>query len=284
MSAESSLIKTQRFWLRNLRNAAALARLRVLASLQTRNSRNDIGIGAGGDVTKQFDLVAEQTITEYLSRRSSFTLISEEAGTQTIGTNPKGYVIMDPIDGSTNVAHGISFACIAVAFASKPRFGSIEVAVVQDLFSENVYHAARGKGAMRNFQSIQLSSENQLISNLVGVDDGFPSFHSTREQTDSSNERVQFIRHFGANALELCFVADGSLDGFVDLRGVFRGTDLAAPALILQEAGASLVNEAGKPLTGRCTNIERYSLVAARNDQFSQWLLALAYGTKTSGS
>ena len=284
MSVKSSLTKTQRFWLRNLRNAVTLARFRVLACLKNYSGRDVIGTGAGGDDTRQFDLVAEQTVTEYLSQRAAFTLISEEAGTQTIGTNPKGYVIMDPVDGSTNVAHGISFACIAVAFASKPRFKSIEVAVVQDLFSETIYHAVRGKGAMKNYQSIQPSAENQLISSLVGVDDRFPSVHSSSQKTELHNAKVQFIRHFGANALELCFVADGSLDGFIDLRGVFRGTDLAASALILQEAGASLVNEAGKPLTGACTNDDRYSLVAARNDQLSQWLLALASGTKTSGS
>jgi fructose-1,6-bisphosphatase/inositol monophosphatase family enzyme len=122
-----------------------------------------------------------------------------------------------------------------------------------------------------------------LTSSLVGVDDRFPSLYSIPEKTDLDNAKIQFIRHFGANALELCFVADGSLDGFVDLRGVFRGTDLAAPALILQEAGASLINEKGKPLTGACTNDERYSLVAARNEQFSQQLLALAHETNMGG-
>jgi len=276
-------MKTQRFWLRNLRNAAALARLRVLACLQTHSGRDIIGTGAGGDATKQFDLVAEQTITEYLSQRSSFTLISEEAGIKKIGSNPDGYVIMDPIDGSTNVSHGISFACIAVAFASKPRFKSIEVAVVQDLFSETAYHAVKGNGAMKNYHSIHPSLESSLVSSLVGVDDRFPSIHSVPKKPGLENAKVQFIRHFGANALEMCFVADGSLDGFIDLRGVFRGTDLAAPALILQEAGASLINEAGEPLTGACTNDERYSLVAACNEQFSQHLLALAHETKSGG-
>ena len=283
MFNESSVTEAQRFWFRNLRNAAALARLRVLACLQTRSGRDVIGTGAGGDSTKQFDLVAEQTITEYLSRRSSFTLISEEAGTQKIGTNPEGYVVMDPIDGSTNVSHGISFACIAVAFASKPRFKSIEVAVVQYLFSETAYHAIRGNGAMKHYQTIHPSPKPPLASSLVGVDDRFPSLFSMTEKTDIDDSKIRFIRHFGANALELCFVADGSLDGFIDLRGVFRGTDLAAPALILQEAGASLINEQGKRLTGACTNDERYSLVAACNEQFSQQLLALAHETKTNG-
>jgi myo-inositol-1(or 4)-monophosphatase len=249
----------------------------VLTCLQTRGGREAIGTGAGGDVTKRFDFVAEQTIVDYLAPRSSFTLISEEAGTQVIGANPKGYIIMDPIDGSTNISHGISFACIAVAFATKPRFDSIEVAVVQDLFSETAYHAMKGKGAKKNYHMVYPSPEKPLQSSLVGVDDEFPSMHSTSEKVGVSNNEVQFVRHFGANALELCFVADGSLDGFVDLRGVFRGTDLAAPTLILLESGASIIDEAGTPLTGACTNDEKYALIAARNDQFANQLLVLAH-------
>ncbi|MFX0170150.1 MAG: inositol monophosphatase family protein [Candidatus Hodarchaeota archaeon] len=269
----------QRFWMRHLQNAAALARLRVLSCLKTRNNRDIIGTGAGGDTTRQFDFVAEQTMVNYLRQYSSFTLISEEAGIQQIGTDPSGFVIMDPIDGSTNVSHGISVACIALAFARKAHFESIEVAVIQDLFSRNVYHAMKGKGAWKNYQPIHAPVEDHLEPHLIGVDDEFPSLHYASEKNRPSESRIQFTRHFGANALELCFVADGSIDGFIDLRKVFRGTDLAAPALILREAGAALIDETGKVLTGRCTNDEKYALVAAWNEQMAKRLLDLAHGT-----
>jgi myo-inositol-1(or 4)-monophosphatase len=85
----------------------------------------------------------------------------------------------------------------------------------------------------------------------------------------------------GANALELCYVADGSLDGFIDLRGIFRGTDLAAAALILREAGAVLIDRHGKNVVGKCTNDEHYDYIAARDIDFAQTLITLASGAVT---
>lgn len=269
-------MSNHRLWSRILRNAAALARLRVLECLNQGTCREAIGTGAGGDLTKRFDVVAEHTMVTYLERFASFTLMSEEAGTKQIGAHPKGFVIMDPIDGSTNVSHDITFACIAIAFATDLEFDSIEAAVVLDLFSGTCYHASRGGGAFREMRSICPAKKTPLESSVVGVDSGFPikSLQRLSEKTD--RETIRFTRHFGANALELCYVADGSLDGFIDLRGVFRGTDLAAAMLILTEAGAAVISEKGLEIIGQCTNEARYAYIAARDDQFARTLLALA--------
>lgn len=263
----------QRFWYRHLRNAATLARLRVLSCLKTGACQDEIGTGAGGDVTKKFDLVAEQTMIEYLMNFTSFTLVSEEAGMQKVGTNPNGFLIMDPIDGSTNVSQGIPFACIAIAYATKLEFDAIEAAVVLDLFSGTCYHASRGNGSFRDTHKILPAKSNPLKTCLVGFDTSFPA-NQVKNQY-SKEPPIQYTRHLGANALELCYVADGSLDGFVDLRGVFRGTDLAAPALILREAGAVLINRKGKNIVGKCTNDERYDYIAARDADFAQALIKL---------
>lgn len=277
----SSLISggTQRFWHRHLRNAAVLARLRVLSCLKTRSCHDAIGTGAGGDITKKFDLVAEQTMTEYLKNFTSFTLVSEEAGMQKIGAHPNGFLIMDPIDGSTNVTHGIPFACIAIAYATELEFDSIEAAVVLDLFSGTCYHASRGKGSFRDTHKIHPAESNPLKTSLVGFDSGFPP----NQEKSKHLERppIRYSRHLGANALELCYVADGSLDGFIDFRGIFRGTDLAAAALILREAGAVLIDRHGENIIGKCTNDEHYDYIAARDIAFAQTLLKLASGTTT---
>ncbi len=277
----SSLLSggNQRFWYRSLRNAATLARLRVLSCLKTGSCQDEIGTGAGGDVTKKFDLVAEQTMIEYLMNFTSFTLVSEEAGMQKVGANPKGFLIMDPIDGSTNVSHGIPFACIAVAYASELEFDSIEAAVVLDFFSGTCYHASRGKGSFRDTHKILPAEPNPLETSLVGVDSGFPA--NPEEFQNSDATQIRYTRHLGANALELCYVADGTLDGFIDLRGIFRGTDLAAAALILREAGAVLIDRYGKNIVGKCTNDEHYDYIAARDVDLAQTLLKLASGANT---
>ncbi|MFX1403446.1 MAG: inositol monophosphatase family protein [Promethearchaeota archaeon] len=268
----------QRFWSRNLRNAAGLARLRVLECLRKGSCRDAVGTGAGGDTTKEFDSVAEQTMISYLERLTSFTVISEETGTTQCGPNPEGFLIMDPIDGSTNVSHDISFACIAIAYGPELIFDALECAVVLDLFSGICYHAVKGQGAFRESERIYPAEPTPLDTSLVGVDSRFPPVSLSIPSKGTDKQRVRFIRHFGANALELCYVADGSLDGFIDLRGVFRGTDLAAPSLILNEAGAALLDQKGLPVKGQCTNETHYSYLAARDESFAKNLLALASG------
>jgi myo-inositol-1(or 4)-monophosphatase len=267
---------TQRLWRRLLQNAAGLARLRVLDCITDGACHEAIGTGAGGDVTKQFDAIAEQTMVEYVARFASYTLVSEEAGVKEVGNNPEGFLIMDPIDGSTNVSHNIRFACIAIAYASELTFDDVEVAVVMDLFSGKSYHAIEGGGAFCDQNRISSAGTSPIEIQLVGVDANYPPEPLERFAKEAREKTIQYTRHFGANALELCFVADGSLDGFIDLRGVFRGTDLAAASLILKEAGATLVNEKGSVINGPCTNESRYSYIAARNQQIANTLLKLA--------
>lgn len=277
-SSKASTI--HRLWSRILRNAAALARLRVLECLRHRTCHDVVGKGAGGDITKRFDVVAEQTTVGYLERFTSFTLVSEEAGIKRIGSNPEGFLIMDPIDGSTNLSHNIPFACLAIAYATEMIFDAVEVAVVLDLFSGKCYHATKGSGAFRNQERIYPSDANPLEDSLVGIDAEVPPVSLMKSLEEIDEEHVKYTRHFGANAMELCFVADGTLDGFIDLRGVFRGTDLAAASLILQESGAVLVDPKGVQIKGKCSNDARYAYIAARDNVFAQRLLALVSGNK----
>ena len=271
-----NLSSSQRLWSRILRNAATLARLRVLKCLKEGSCRDVVGTGAGGDITKQFDFVAEQTMIEYLEPFSAFTLVSEEAGMKTIGAKPQGFLIMDPIDGSTNISHDISFACIAIAYATELTFDALEVAIVLDLFSGSCYYASKGAGAFQESHPISPAKQNPSKISLVGVDTTIPPEKLGRSSKIKDAESIKYTRHYGANALELCYVADGSLDGFIDLRGVFRGTDLAAASLILKEAGAVLIDEHGRPIKGECSNDARYSYIAARDETFAKELLTLA--------
>lgn len=234
---------------------------------------NVVGIGAGGDETRLFDQVAEQTIINYLEDHASFILISEEVGEQQIGTKPEGYVVLDPVDGSTNLSHGLPFACISAAFGTEPELEAIKVAVVLEVHSGTCFHAIQGRGAYRDEEKIRPAEIKPLESCLIGVDDEFPPRLVTSKPR--TERRLGSTRHLGSNALELCFVAAGTIDAFIDLRGTFRGVDLAASQLILKEAGAVLIDQQEKPLTGECSNEATYSLLAASNLQLAQELLLL---------
>ena len=221
-------------------------------------------------------MVAERAVTGYLGRFASFTLISEEAGVRRVGGSPEGYVILDPIDGSNNVSRGLPLACISLAFGLRPVFGALEVGVMMEVFSGRCFYAVRGWGAWRDGRRIHPGPPRPVRECLVGVDVGYP----VEGIRVVSGPRVAHVRHLGANALELCYVADGTYDAFVDLRGTFRGTDLAAAALILREARAVLLDGEGKPLDGECTNEATYALVAARDLDLARSLIQLTYGKR----
>jgi myo-inositol-1(or 4)-monophosphatase len=78
-------------------------------------------------------------------------------------------------------------------------------------------------------------------------------------------EKTKHLRHFGANALELCYVADGSTDAFIDIRGKLRVTDIAAAQLILREAGGIIKSPEDKNLDAPLDAAQRISFVAAAN-------------------
>ena len=265
-----------RVWLRRLRNAAAWARLHVLACLRGGGCRGIVGRGAAGDMTKEFDVVAEQAVTGHLGRFASFILLSEEEGMQKIGSSPEGYVILDPIDGSNNISHGLPLACISLAFGLRPVFGALEAGVVMEVFSGRCFYAVRGLGAWLDGRRIRPGPPRPFPECLVGVDIEYPSESTPRV----SESKIVHVRHLGANALELCYVAEGIYDAFVDLRGTFRGTDLAAAALILREAGAILLDGRGEPLHGECTNEATYALVAARSLSLARSLIQLSRGKR----
>ena len=84
---------------------------------------------------------------------------------------------------------------------------------------------------------------------MIGMDINTFKIQKLIPRLMSIIERTKHIRHLGANALELCYVADGTTDAFIDIRGKLRTTDMAAAWLIIQEAGGTITTPEGKPLT-----------------------------------
>jgi myo-inositol-1(or 4)-monophosphatase len=79
-------------------------------------------------------------------------------------------------------------------------------------------------------------------------------------------EKVKHLRHFGADALELCYVADGKTDAFLDIRGKLRVTDMAGAYLILREAGGIISTPEGEELDVVLDAAQRVAFVAAANE------------------
>ena len=198
--------------------------------------------GAGGDISMQIDLIAENIVVNTLdNEKVNLLLISEELGEKYIGNKEEAIknqnvLIIDPVDGSNNAVRGIPYCSISIAYAIGKSIKDIKKAVVLDLVSKDIYWAVKGEGAYLNEKKIRVSnldlSDNCFFELNLPKNNAFTSI----ERLKPIIERFYRIRILGSSALTLCQVAKGSMEAFINLRETNRLVDVAAGLLILKEA------------------------------------------------
>jgi myo-inositol-1(or 4)-monophosphatase len=252
--------------------------------LGTSEGASKISLGAGGDISRKIDIVAETAVINTIkSNNISPVIIGEECGivnlnnssSSSSNNNNKGYVIMDAVDGTTNAIRGIPFSCCSLAFANEFKLSSVTDAVVLDLFTGDIYSASKQKGSFFNNKKISVRNEKDFssitsledfksIDLLIGTNvSGVPT-----NILDEISKVISFsshIRHFGANALELCYFARGFMDAYIDIRGKIRSTDMAAAYLIAKEAGGKLYSSNGQELDSELGLKNKLSFYAVSN-------------------
>jgi len=254
-------------WLNLLIKCSQQIRKEVLPLFGSADASVGFGIGAGGDVIKKIDLVAEGALIKTLRDHGvSCTLISEEGGTKEVGPEPSGlYLTADPLDGTTNAVRGLPFMAVSIAVSRTPYLQDVETALVCDLFHNVTYTAEQGQGAFRNGGKIKPSLTSSLEEAVVGIDFNTFKIGELITRLTPVLRETKHLRHFGANALEICYVADGNTDAFIDLRGKLRVTDIAAAYLILREAGGVMVTPEGTKINVPLEAAQRVSFIAASN-------------------
>jgi len=254
-------------WLNLLQKCSQRIRKEVLPLFGSADASVGFGIGAGGDIKRKIDLVAEETLINTLKDHGvSCTLISEEGGTKEIGPKPSNlYLTADPLDGTTNAIRGLPFMAVSIAVSRAPYLQDVEAALVCDLFHNVTYTARQGHGAFRNREKIKPSSTSSLEEAVVGIDFNTFKIGELIPRLTPVLRETKHLRHFGANALEICYVADGNTDAFIDLRGKLRVTDVAAAYLILREAGGVMVTPEGTKINVPLEATQRVSFIAAAN-------------------
>lgn len=161
--------------------------------------------------------------------------------------------IFDPIDGTTNFAHGLPIFCSSLALEID---GAPVVAAIYDPNRRELFTAERGRGAWLNGVPLRVSSAAALIDALLCT--GFP--YSVQQKPE---ELVGLFAHFlgislavrrlGSAAIDLCYVAAGRLDGFWEMH--LGPWDIAAGALIVEEAGGRVTGTDGAPFVSRRGNV-----------------------------
>ncbi len=190
------------------------------------------------DLVTAADLKADAYITEKIKKSyPSHAILSEESAPSTLGredTLNGPLWIIDPIDGTTNYAHGHHMNAVSVAFADK---GEILCGIVHAPFINETYSAIKGSGAFCNDEPIRVRNPENLQQTLVAT--GFPYDRSKLPPVIRRIEAVLLncrdIRRIGAASLDVCWVAAGKIDAYYEDVKIW---DVAAAGLIAREAGA----------------------------------------------
>jgi len=250
------------------------ARARFLELRGSEEACRELGIGAGGDVTRVIDLEVEKAIVRSLSENlRDFVLVSEESGLKTYGVGGC-VIVVDPLDGSTNVLRGYPACSSAIAIARGTALSDVIAAGVINLVTGDLYYAEKGFGAYLNGERIRPRGTSK-------VEDAFMAFElNIRGQISGYVlrvaeliERARHVRLIGSDALEICFVASGASDAFVDLRGFLRAPDFAASAFILKEAGGVVTDADGKELDCKLDPKARSTVIAACTQELHEDIL-----------
>jgi myo-inositol-1(or 4)-monophosphatase len=202
------------------------------------------------DLVTDADLAAEKLIIERIrSHYPRHAILAEESGASDGMTSFPGESewrwIIDPLDGTTNYAHGYPCFCVSIGVA---RSGKVEIGVVYDPLRDEVFAAERGQGATLNGRRIRVSEVDDL--NRAMLCTGFP--YNVRERPDFARDFVNFtmqaqaVRRDGSAAIDLAYVACGRFDGFWE--NGLNPWDVAAGILLIEEAGGRVTNYQNEPL------------------------------------
>ncbi len=248
----------------DLIDIAQLVREAALASIRSGRAGEIVGHGLGGDLTKRIDRIAEEVILKEIKKRGfGVTLVSEELGVMSVnGGGP--FLVVDPIDGTTNAIRGIPVFSTSIALSEGKYFEDICLGLVMNLATGDVFYAEKGCGAYLNERSIRPSSIRRLTDALVELDLNIRrKYVRYLKRITPILINAKHIRFLGSDALALCLVAHGASDAFIDLRGILRVTDMAAGAFIAKESGAVLYSDKAPGFNVRLDVISRSSIIVA---------------------
>lgn len=195
------------------------------------------------DFVSEVDVAAERAIIDTLKDAyPTHGFLGEESGST---SHQSDFIwIIDPLDGTTNFLHGFPQYCVSIALQHK---GEITQAVIYEPNRNDLYTATKGRGAFLNDKRIRVSKCDKLQDALIGT--GFP-FRDFKYLDDylsmfkSMIQKTTGIRRAGSAALDLAYVANGSLDGFWEIG--LSAWDIAAGGLLVREAGGIVTDLSGQ--------------------------------------
>jgi myo-inositol-1(or 4)-monophosphatase len=194
------------------------------------------------DLVTEVDLEVERMFRTMIAERfADHDVLAEELGGGTGGSRHRW--VFDPLDGTTNFAHGVPIFCASLALEID---GQAVVAAVYDPNREELFTAEAGVGSWMNGQRLKVSANATVLESMLVT--GFP--YNIHEKADEFLKvfgqvlkRARAIRRLGSAAIDICWVAGGRMDGFWEAS--LKPWDTRAAALILEEAGGKVTGMDG---------------------------------------
>jgi myo-inositol-1(or 4)-monophosphatase len=259
--------------------AADLAKELAMVAKRLLSSRESAAIerpGTDKSPVYRIDLELERCAVDFVQRREIPAILrTEDSGVVGMHPHPTKVIILDPLDGSTNAIRAVPFYCVSVAVGSLDlqshfQLESVEAAAVFDIPNNDLYTATRGHGSNQNGASLSASGCTDLgVALLAGYLRHAPA------STAALADRTMSVRTTGAAALDLCLLAKGSFDCFVDIRNRLRPVDIAAGALIAYEADCAVKCSSAE--RNPAPESERVNVVAAATSELQGHVLAILH-------
>lgn len=236
--------------------ATAIEAVVKAGQIQTEHARKAFHVGKKGliDLVTEVDVAVESGFRNMIAGRfPDHAVLGEEMGMSPDDSQARCRWLFDPIDGTTNYAHGLPIYCASAALEVD---GRIQVGAVFDPTREELFTAERGRGAFLNGTPLRVSQASALVDSLLVT--GFP--YDVQTRTDDIVGlfgrflgRARAVRRLGSAALDLCYVAAGRMDGFWEQD--LKPWDVAAGILLVEEAGGRVSGFSGAPFSPYGANI-----------------------------
>jgi len=232
--------------------AAAQQAGKLIADAYRTEFRVDYKKGGTTNLVTEVDRRAEAAIIESLNKAfPDHQILAEEGGEGSRQQSAYKWIV-DPLDGTTNFAHGFPVFCVSIGLEVE---GRVVLGVVYDPLRQELFEAGAGKGAFLNGERLRVSPVAALDKALLVTGFAYDQEGRRRNLKHFSEfaMRAQGIRRTGSAAIDLCYVASGRVDGFWEL--ALYPWDVAAGSLIVAEAGGRVTDFAGNDFSIYTGNI-----------------------------
>ena len=201
------------------------------------------GIGADKDATLQIDMIAEEVALNVLKEGFNGTILTEEKGLEKLGKDEE-LIIIDPIDGTKNAVRGYPFYAFVISFYTDLEGKDPYAGYINNLGNNDEFFAYQGK-TYYNEKSTKTVHRELKEAGITLIR---PTASEHMEIIDKIRKNCKFIRISGSAALDVAYIASGSMDCFIDFTRGLKTVDYAAAAYILQCAGGVITTLRGEKL------------------------------------